>query len=161
MELKGTLTEGDLAAAHWLHVRPRPAYAVIGVAILAGAIWALWFSFSSPRLQGNGWLLAGSLAAMAGFAIWMRLKVGRTYRQHRAMHREIRLEPVETGLVGETETGRGTTPWGDFLKWKEGKGLFLLYVSDEMFHIVPKRFVQSESDVSLFRDMLAAKVIKR
>ena len=161
MKLRGTLTEQDLAAAQWLHIKPRPTYAVVGVLLLAGAVWALWHSFSSSTMRGNGWLLAGSLAALAGFALWLRIKTGRMYRQHRAMHREVRLEPVETGLIGETETGSGTTPWGDFLKWKEGKGLFLLYISDEMFHIIPKRFFQSEGDIPLFRDMLTAKVVER
>jgi ABC-type nickel/cobalt efflux system permease component RcnA len=161
MELRGTLSAKDVLAAQWLHIKPRPTYAVIGIVLVAAAVWALWFSFSFPSLRGNGWLLVGSLAALAAFGFWLPYKTVRTYRQRKGMQRQLRMEPTEAGLLAESETGQATVPWSDYLTWKEGNGAFLLYESDDMFHVVPKHFFQSQTDIAAFRDMLAAKVGKR
>jgi hypothetical protein len=161
MELRGTLSAKDVLAAQWLHIKPRPTYAVIGMVLVVAAVWALWFSFSLPRLRGNGWLLVGSLAAIAAFGCWLPYRTVRTYRQRRGMRRQLRLEPTEAGLLAENETGQATVPWSDYLKWKEGNGAFLLYESDDIFHVVPKHFFQSQTDIAAFRDMLTAKVGKR
>jgi hypothetical protein len=161
VELRGTPTATDLVAAQWLHIKPRPAYAIVGIALLVCATWGIWYSFSVPSLRGNGWLLVGSVGLIAVLAVWTRYKAIRTYGQIRALQRAIRLEPTEAGLLSESETGRGTTPWSDFLKWTEGNGLFLLYISDDMFHIVPKRFFSSKEDIAEFRNMLATRVSPR
>jgi hypothetical protein len=161
MELRGALSARDVLAAQWLHIKPRPTYTVIGILLLAAAVWALWFSFSLPNLRSNGWLLIGSLALVAAFGLWLPYRTVRTYRQRRGMQRQLRMTPSESGLLAENETGKATVPWSDFIKWKEGNGAFLLYVSDDMFHIVPKHFFQSEADVGAFREILAAKVGKR
>lgn len=161
MELRGTLTARDVLAAQWLHIKPRPTYAVIGVVLLAGAAWALWFSFSIPRLRGNGWSLLGGLALIAAYGLWLSYRTIRTYRQRKALQRQLRMVPTEGGLLAENETGQFTLPWSDFRKWKEGNGAFLLYVSDNIFHLVPKHFFQSHADIVAFRDLLKAKVGKR
>ena len=161
MELKGTITSEDYVAAQWLHVRPRGTYAVVGIALLVAAAWAIWYSFSVPSLRGNGWLLVGSLGLIVASGGWIRYKAIRVYRQHKALQRPIHLESTAVGLYGENETGHSTTPWTDYLRWKEGKTLFLLYVSDQMFHIIPKRFFNSESDITEFRNVLAANVRRR
>ena len=161
MELRGTPVATDLVAAQWLHVKPRPVYAIVGIVLLVAASWGLWYSFSVPKLRDKGWLLVGSLGFIAALAVWTRYRAVRTYGQLRAFHRELRLEPTDAGIFSESETGHGTTPWSDFLKWKEGGSLFLLYISDDIFQIVPKRFFSSEADISEFRGMLAAKVSQR
>jgi hypothetical protein len=161
MELRGTLSARDVLAAQWLHIKPRPTYTVVGIVLLAAAVWALWFSFSIPDLYGNGWLLIGSLAFIAALGLWLPYSTVRTYRQRRGMQRQLRMVPSDAGLLAENETGQATVPWSDFLKWKEGNRAFLLYVSDDMFHVVPRHFFQSETDVAAFRDILAAKVGKR
>jgi YcxB-like protein len=161
MELRGTLSARDVLAAQWLHIKPRPTYTVIGVILLIAALWALWFSFSLPDLRSNGWLLVGALAVIATFGFWLPYRTVRSYRQRKGMQRQLRMVPTEPGLLGENETGQATVPWADFLKWKEGNGAFLLYVSDDVFHIVPKRFFQSANDIAGFREMLAAKIGRR
>jgi hypothetical protein len=161
MELRGTLSARDVLAAQWLHIKPRPTYAVVGIALLAGALWALWFSFSLPDLRSNGWLLAGSIVAITAFGLWLPYRTVRSYRQRKGMQRQLRMVPTDAGLLGENETGHASVPWTDFLKWKEGHSAFLLYVSDDAFHIVPKHFFQSGTDIAAFRDMLTAKVGRR
>lgn len=110
MEMKGTLRAEDVLAAQWLHVKPRPFYAIVGVFLLMLAASALWFSFSIPALRANGWLLAVPIALLVGCAMWVPYRV------------------------------------------------FLLYIADDAFQIIPKRFFQSETDVGLFRELLKAKI---
>ena len=44
--------------------------------------------------------------------------------------------------------------WAGFTKWREGETLFLLYVSDVAFHIVPKRAMAGPHEVDQFRYLL-------
>ncbi len=158
MEMKGTLSVGDLLAAQWLHIKPRPTYAVVGVVLVVLAVLALWFSFSLPDLRGHAWLLAGPIIVIVAFAVWAPYSSIRNYRQRKSMQRELRSTVSDTGLLGQNENGHMNVPWTDYLKWKEGAKVFLLYVSDDGLHVVPKRFFQSEADVRAFREMLKAKV---
>ena len=161
MEFRGTFTASDLVAAQWLHVRPRPAYALVGIAILGTAIFATWHSFSKPNPGSNAWLLLGSVVLIGASALWTWHRTTRTFRQRKDLQRAIRFETTDSGLITENETGRGTTPWSDFLRWKENERLFLLYLSDDMFHIVPKSFFGAKDDVPEFRELLIAKVGRR
>ena len=49
-------------------------------------------------------------------------------------------------------------PWSDLTKWREGEGLFLLYGSDLIFYVLPKRAFQDAAAVDAFRDLLSAKI---
>ena len=158
MEMKGTLRAEDVLAAQWLHVKPRPFYAIVGVLLLMLAASVLWFSFSIPALRANGWLLAVPIALLAGSAMWVPYRSVRSYRQRKNMQRELRIATSDRGLLGESETGHINAPWTDYLKWKEGDKVFLLYIADDAFQIIPKRFFQSETDVGLFRELLKAKI---
>jgi hypothetical protein len=85
----------------------------------------------------------------------------RTYRQRRGLQREVRYIVSDAGLTGENVNGRMTTPWGDYHRWKEGPQSFLLYLSNDLFHVIPKRFFGSKSDVVAFREMLRARLRSR
>jgi YcxB-like protein len=159
MEMRGTLETGDVLAAQWLHLRPRRSYAIVGVLLLVLCAWALWYSFSVPALSTNAWFLVGCVVFLILlFALWLPYKSIRSYRQRKNLQRETYFVASDNGLMGQNENGYMTTPWGDYLKWKEGRGGFLLYVSDELFQVIPKRFFQSESETAAFREMLRAKV---
>ena len=159
VDVRGTLTEGDVMAAQWLHIKPRPIFAVIGVSLLAVTAWALWYALSRPKVLGAAWLMVGGILLIAAGAMLLRYKALRNYRQRKAMQRDIRFATTDTGLAGVSETGLGgTVPWTDFLKWKEDRGLFLLYVSDDSFLILPKRYFRSAVDISAFREILSVMV---
>jgi hypothetical protein len=64
----------------------------------------------------------------------------------------------ETGIVADNEFGHATVPWSDYVKWKENDHLFLLYVSDPVFHIVPKRYFGGADDVEKLRQILKAQI---
>ena len=156
MEVRGTLSEQDLKSAAWLHLKPRPFFAVLGLIVLALLLWALWFSFfsSKPVPAWAKWgLVAGLIYLLSYYFIYVPLYLKRRYRQYKALHKEQVLSPTESGLTIATDNTNGTVPWTDFIGWKESSSLFMLYVADGMYNVVPKYwlwcFVYSPTKISM------------
>jgi len=163
MQIKGTLQADELVAAQWVHMRPRALFAYLGLAIVIGCLWALWSFFLGPPSPQAGWagwlLLAAVVYILLMFFVYLPYRARRTYRQRKGIQRQLALSISDRGIYAENENGSATTPWGDFIKWKEGKSLFLLYLSDSSFLVVPKRFFSPETDTELFRKVLKDKVV--
>jgi hypothetical protein len=64
----------------------------------------------------------------------------------------------EAGLHFSTEGMAGTKPWTDYLRWKEGKDVILIYMSDDLYQMMPKRFFASDADLQAFREYLSQRV---
>jgi hypothetical protein len=163
MEARGILEVREIFAAQWLHVKPRPVFAVLGVLLIALAMWALWFAFFDlSEHHWGGWLLLTCIAVLLlQFLVYAPYNLRRQYSQRKDLQRELAFVTSDAGLSIQTDHGAMSTPWQDYLKWKEGRTLFLLYLSDAMFQIVPKRFFASASDVDAFRDTLRSRVTNR
>ena len=69
-----------------------------------------------------------------------------------------RLQITDTGVTASNSFGQGTYPWSHFHKWKEGKSLLLVYYSDVLFIIVPKRCFDRQEDLDRFRNLLLTNV---
>jgi hypothetical protein len=164
MELKGVLKETDLRAAAWMHIAPRRTYAVLGLLVVAIAIWALWLAFFGPQPDA-GWskwvVLAFLVFLPAHYFLYAPYRLRRQFRQFKALQREQFLTTTDSGLTTATEHGSATVPWSDLLRWKEGNTLFMLYVADCTYYLVPKRFFASEADIQGFRKILQSKVARR
>jgi len=162
--IEGTFTERDLRAAGWTNLRPRRWLAIVGVLIVAAFCWTLWLAFFGPGFHEPIWIrwamLAVAVYLPAYFLIGFPLRVRRTYRQRKDLQRPCKYLPSEAGLGFETEGAQGTKSWGDFVKWKEGRSVFLLYISDQMFQVVPKHFFPSADEVDAFRNLVTAKVVR-
>jgi len=163
--IQGTFSPRDLKDANWSHLRPRRTLAVVGLLVVAAFCWALWFAFFGAWSADVGWLrwamLAAGIYLIGFFAIGIPYKVRRTYRQRKDLQRPCAFLPSESGLGVETEGSRGVKPWSDYLKWKEGKSVFLLYMSDHMYQVIPKHFFSSPDEVNSFRNLLEQKVARR
>src|SRR5262249_856185 len=131
--IQGTFSPQDLISANWLHWRPRRTLAVVGILIIAAFFWSLWYAFFGAWSAELGWtrgvLLGALVYFVAFFGIALPLRIRRTYRQRKDLQRPCMFVPSESGLRVETEGVEGVKPWSDYLKWKEGKSTFLLYMS--------------------------------
>ena len=163
--IQGTFSPQDLKNANWLHLRPRRALAVFGIIIVIAILLSLWYTFFEgwlAEVQWVRWALLGAFAYFfALFGIVVPLKIGRTYRQRKDLQRPCTFAPSEAGLRIETEGSQGVKPWSDYLKWREGKSTFLLYLSDNMYQIIPKHFFSSTEEIDRFRDLVEAKVARK
>jgi len=162
MELRGRVAVEDLMAAQWVHVRPRRSLAVLGILLLALAIFVMATSFVGHRqslTDPTAWILPGILAYLAFTAfVWVPRKVRRSYSQRKDLQHEITLNVTHTGVEARTDQGYSVKPWSDYLRWKEGKSVFLLYLSDHLFQIVPKRFFATREDIDAFRSVISQSI---
>lgn len=161
MRITGRVEQNDLLIAQWVHVRPRTWIAVAGLIVLILLAWSGWiFLTHRPRNDSamDWYALVGVVYIFVFLPLWVAYRVRRTYRQRKDLHLSFSITPSNEGMLFETEQGHATKPWSDYLKWKEGGSLFLLYLSDSMFQMVPKRLFTSPADVDAFRRMLKEKV---
>jgi hypothetical protein len=54
----------------------------------------------------------------------------------------------EQGINFKSESGESKLQWSDIHKWKYGKGIYLLYITSNMFHMIPSRILSNESEFS-------------
>ncbi len=74
--------------------------------------------------------------------------------QHRLKGAQRMSSPTETGLKMSNAFGYSERPWNSFAKWKENKNLLLLYYSDVLHILLPKRFFGDAQQVEFVRARL-------
>jgi len=159
IEIKGTLLAEDYVSAQYLHLRPRPIFRIFGIIVLALFLWAGWYSLTSgePDVLDYIFFLAMGYLIL-NFAVYLPWKTRRIYRQQKALQRELTMKFDEVGVNAENENGRSRTSWEDFHKWKANDQLILLYLSDCLYHMVPKRFFTDVGDFEQLRELLPGKI---
>lgn len=162
IELEGKLESDDYVRAVYLNMRPRRVYAILGFLVLGAFLWAAWYSFFGNGASKGGLTNYGFLAVTAYlvlyFFVYVPWKTRRTFRQQKSLQRRITWNFDDSGLGIESETGQGRIPWADIHKWKENDHLYLLYVSDALYYMIPKRLFSSTDDVGSVRTLLLSQV---
>ena len=77
----------------------------------------------------------------------------RTFAKYKALHEPFRLEFTEGGMSAFSSIGQSALAWDYLLTLKEGKLLFLIYQTDNLFHIFPKRFLAGPDSVAQLRNV--------
>ena len=156
------LEELDYLSAQNLHRRwsRRKAIVVILLAILAGALgWVLWRQGVRPIAGG---ILGGLIGGIIGGSIiryfYVPWKARRVFRQQKSFQREFALSWNTDGVHSKDANGEYSSGWSDFTRWRENERLFLLYLSDIQFYMVPKRAFNSGVELNDFRDHLVRSV---
>jgi len=161
----GTYTAEDLVWASWVHLRPRRSLAIAGLILLALALGLTSITFvnGNPHEAGwERWVVPGFLLYFAlAFGVGIPYKCRRAYQQRKDLQRPCTFCAQEEGLQFSTEGISGTKAWSDYVKWKEGRSSFLIYMSDNLYQVMPKRFLGSDTEVGAFRELLQRKVARR
>jgi YcxB-like protein len=157
----GQLSESDLLAAQWLHIRPRRSYQLVGMLLLAlfliavvlgvyGAIRGTvsWFNLSLAVTSG---------AVLALWAAWFRWRVRKVYRQQVSLHGDQRYRATDEYLDASSPHGSGILNWSAIVKWRQSDKLVLLYQSDLVFHVIPKRWMTPDQ-IGVFAAFLSSNV---
>jgi hypothetical protein len=165
MRATGTFAAHDLVSASWVHLRPRKSLAILGLLLLASGIVLSVFVLVTGDMRQGGWeawaVPAFILYVTLVFGIGIPYKCRRSYRQRKDLQRPCMFTASEEGLQFSAEGITGMKKWSDYVKWKEGRHCFLLYMSDSLYQLLPKRFLQSETEVAAFREMLQRNVARR
>lgn len=160
--IQGTYTTADLTAATWTNMRPRRSIGIAGIVIVALFFLALWSDFARSRGGSQGWQLYLGFGApiylALVFGLWLPYRIRRTFKQRKDLQRSCSFTATPEGLRFASEGVEGVKPWGDYLKWREGRKVLLLYISDGHFQMIPKRFFESGEALSAFRTLLESKI---
>ena len=151
MRAQGQRTERDYVIAQFLHMRPRPVFAIIGVVLVGLLIWAL-------ATSGSGSLYAVVVFLIVYFAVFIPWRHRRTFREYKALSEPFTLVVQDDGLHFESEHGSGVVPWSHIVKWRCNKSVVLVYPARNLFYLVPRHCFSSQSEFGEFTNLLKERI---
>ena len=150
-EYRSLLTEDDVVSANRLWLRWRRSW----------KYWSLLFAFVvvvvfavgiAPKLnRGDGTAIVRAFAFAIGWAaIAISTVIGLNYvlaprharklfRQNKSLHLEAMIGWSDEGFSYKSSLASGLQPWGHYRAWTENKDVLVMFLTDNMFNIVPKR----------------------
>ncbi|HET7921552.1 MAG TPA: YcxB family protein [Gammaproteobacteria bacterium] len=129
--------------------------------ILAG--YGAWLIYSSgPFLVPGVILMAWSvlLWVLIGIAKFVLIPViaRKRFKWQKRLQRPYNLSWNKDTFYMKGEHGESHTSWSDFSKWRESKHMILVYITDGLFRLIPKRAFKDSSAVTDFSQILYDKI---
>jgi len=138
------LTEAEVISA--MQLNGRGSNKTLVVLVIIGVVLIFVGVYTEQKS-----ILFASVGGLVGYFLVLFLLIPfnakRQYRQHRALKNEIFMLLSEQGINFKSESGESKLQWSDIHKWKYGKGIYLLYVTSNMFHIIPSRSLSNEIEL--------------
>lgn len=165
MKLAGQVTEKDYVASQWLHLRPRPIFKILLTLLLVLLMWVMGIAIHQ-WLNGKGWepavgwVFGGILYFALILGVVRPYKFRKIYRESKLLHDPFEWEFSDQGLVCKSVKGEARLSWDDFLKWREGKDLILLYQNRALMNILPKRGFESPESLEATLTLIRKKMGK-
>lgn len=148
--IQGCIKEADYVAAQWLHIKPRPVFAVVGILLLVLAAALL--------IHKLDWTLIVALSILVGSLFIARpYQARRTFRQYKALAEPMSIEVRDDGLYFRRETGEGLVPWSHIRKWRRDSKLLLLYPASSLFYLIPSHLFENDAAFSDFVSLIETK----
>ena len=164
-----TLDELDLRRAVRLHAFSgfREKKTLVRMAVLWAIAMAAFVGFFCvagmpwPELRGN--LLPFALIILAtilSFSLGIPLAVSplvirRRFKQDKLVRKPVSASWDEEAYEAEQPGARNHIPWRDYMNIREDRHLFLFFLSDYNYQILPKRALTSEQIADLQRVLAA------
>lgn len=150
--ITATVSVDDYINAHQLHARSamKKWFLVSALTAVVGAV------LMSLRVQFWGWvLLGGGLGSLLGTWWDVRARIPAKVRKLYGQYKDI-AEPTQITWDGEYLKGRNVNgesrrKWRDYVRLKEDDKVFLLYVTDQIWQVIPKRCFAGEAEIDEFR----------
>ena len=137
--ITGIVTYLDYLAASRLH-RRRTAITINWITVLL-AIIGIVLLFEGNR-KGGIYILGAGVGGFVGEFVQAHIllprKIRRLYDQYKGITTPLTYEWDSNSIRGQSVTGRGERAWKDFAKFKEDGNVLLLYITDELYEVVPK-----------------------
>jgi Ca2+/Na+ antiporter len=156
MKASGQHEWTDYYQAQLLHIRP-PLWAKVIIYLFIGllglAVVVLVLRGELHWLEIINGVILVVLFLVIRF-IYVPWRVRRSYSQQRELSVPWEIVVAETGLEISNEYGHVILPWSGFIKWREDDQLFLLYESDAVYRVFPKRFFTGSEQLAEIRKKL-------
>jgi hypothetical protein len=88
------------------------------------------------------------------FSPTKRWTIARTWKRTVQMQQPINLSMTETGIDFQIQGLQDFRQWQHYTCFRETKEMFLLYYSESLYRILPKRVFSSPDQMNLFRNLL-------
>jgi hypothetical protein len=151
-----SVSEATYVESCRLFARRSTLRTLVGTAIPALAVLLVFVVFLHESIT-TALLAAGGTAvgiAFGMFAVDRSLipwRARRLYRQHKGLHETIEFSWNPEAVSLRAASGASSTPWSHYRRCREGNSVFLLYLTDSMYHVIPKAAFQSEAELAEFR----------
>jgi hypothetical protein len=161
--LQGKFKPEDYIKALYLHLRPKPWFKYIVIALLSLCLVVFVASASSPDSLINAFSIFVPILIFGLFYIFilfviMPWNVRRIFSQQKTLHSEHTTVISPETIESTSEHGSMKMRLSDFHKYKVGKDMILVYQSQVLFHMFPRRFFASEEDFQTFISYLEANI---
>jgi uncharacterized membrane protein len=144
------ITQEDFVAAQRAHQRRNLAGRIqFRLGMFLFGLFLLMTIFSvifTPRVWMN-YTLPLVLAAAYLYLYYFAHRLA--YRKNAGLFSDIAVDVSSDGIHIITPHSESTVPWSRYLRWIESKDVFLLYVGQRTFNIIPKRVLTAEQQDSL------------
>lgn len=141
------LTETEVVSAMQLHGRgSNKTLLMLSIAAIALVLLGALTDFGAIGFAGA---ISGLFGYFAVLYLIIPFNAKRQYKQHAALRSEMTLSVSQQGISFKNKSGESTLQWDEIDKWKRGKGVILLYISSNMFHMVPSRALSNEDEFSI------------
>jgi uncharacterized membrane protein len=153
------ITQDDFVAAQRAHQRRNLSGRIqFGLGLFLFGLFILMAVFSvifTPRVWMN-YTLPLMLAAAYLYIYYFAHRLA--YRRNSGLFSDIAVSVSPDGIHIITPHSESTVPWSRYQRWIESDNVFLLYVGQRTFNIIPKRVLTADQQDSL-RTMLKTKVV--
>jgi hypothetical protein len=159
VKIKGKYEFEDFKKAQALHARRGRlitylTYFIIGifaVVTLVGILFAIsgkwpWSYVEIPVLIIGAYLVFNFILFPS--------QIRRVFMQQKDLSAPFEIELTDKGFSLENEYGASRTPWNTFVKWIEDRDMLLLYRSDIIFTMLPKRLLQDAGEIQYIHEMI-------
>lgn len=127
----------------------RIAYLCCAVLALAGAVGiALAYRWGLVVLAAG---IGGLLGQWIAERFYVPYKVNKLHGQYKDLSGAFTMTWDAQHLQGQGPSGRSQRPWADYCKWKEDRHVFLLYIADNLYEVMPKAWFSDTAAVDDFR----------
>ena len=159
MKLHCQLTADDYIRARFLHMRPRPVLKWLGILVVAAAVVTqalLWLLPGTHRPEMTPLLVQLGLVVylLLRLLVWLPWRTRTAFKQQKSLQEPYDVEISEDLYHATSAHGTCAVPWRDFHNYKVGPTLILVYQSDALFHMFPKRWF-ADGEFAEFQQILA------
>jgi hypothetical protein len=160
LELRGSFRWTDSLQGYWLSIRPRPAWAVIGIALLALAVVLAsleWRGYLTNGKHAPGPLTYSLLVLCFMFAVYYPWVQRRRFQKSKVLSLPITYQFGDDEIIVSNELSTRRLPWKLIVAARESRKMYLLYDAAGPQLVIPKRFATSPDAQRRLREQLASR----
>ncbi|PCI47466.1 MAG: hypothetical protein COB51_05925 [Moraxellaceae bacterium] len=147
------LSKSEVIKAMQLHCKGTRR--TIKAASILGGMLLLIGYFTEYKTFGYGSAVGGFLGYFAVLFLLIPINASRRFDVHRTLNAEISFFISEQGIRFKSEVGENKLQWSDIRKWRYGKGMYLFYINNSMFHMIPSRVLSDDNELCYFLNKYA------